>query len=465
MASGFWKSGVGKLAAAYAQGLTDPLSVVTELEARIARLNPEINAYVAIAPDLHTQAEESRDRLARGAPRSPLEGIPIAVKDNLSVAGMPAAWGSAVFADEIRMKDELPVERLRKAGAILVGKTNTPEFAVEGYTGNARFGVTGNPWNVKLTPGGSSGGSASAVASGLAQAAVGTDGGGSIRRPAGHTGLFGLKPTIGSVPRAGGLPQILMDFEVVGPLARSVRDLSLLFNVLAGPDRSDPVSRPVRLGGTSARKLRILSVERFGDNPCDANILASFAGMEATLCELGHSVTSGELPLDLEPLNAFWGSFAQVGLAHLVAAVPGMAEKASPKYLAMATEGKTVPAPELFAALQAVRDLRAATSALFGEWDVVMTPSAAAQPWPAGESHPGEIDGREVGPRGHAVYTGWVNAAGHPAITVPARPDPSGLPVGVQFIGDLWTERLLLSLAAEVEAAGDGWRWPSFALT
>jgi len=153
----YWKMGVAELSAAYATGAANPAEVVAEVSARIERLNPGLNAYVALAPDLQAQAQASADRRARGAALSALDGVPIAVKDNLMVAGMPAAWGSHVFGQAPAEADELPIARLRKAGAILVGKTNTPEFAVEGYTDNARFGPTGNPWNPALTPGGSSG--------------------------------------------------------------------------------------------------------------------------------------------------------------------------------------------------------------------------------------------------------------------------------------------------------------------
>ena len=462
--SDVWKLGILDLARAYAAGETDPVAVTRCHLERIARLDPQLNAFALAAPDAERSAMESAARIKAGAQRSPLEGVPLAVKDNLVVAGMPAAWGSAVFAGETRAEDELPIRRLREAGAVFLGKTNTPEFAVEGYTASETFGVTGNPWNPDLTPGGSSGGSVAAVAAGLAAAAVGTDGGGSIRRPAGHTGLFGLKPTIGSVPRSGGLPQVLLDFEVVGGLARSAADLRTLHDILSGPDLSDPVSRFAPRRAAPDRRLRILHVEMIGDNPCDPRITASIRAAAGRLERLGHDVERGELPFDLDDLNAFWPRFGAIGLAHMRHTVPGMAKKAAGKYLAMAQEAETVSARELFAALEAVRDLRAAASRFFGSWDVIMTPSAAAQPWPAGQPFPPLIDGKQVGPRGHAVYTGWVNASGHPAVNVPSAFDDEGMPIGFQMIGDLFMENMLLDLAAEFEASGPGWRWPSFAL-
>ncbi|WP_112324285.1 amidase [Oceanibium sediminis] len=464
MGAGYWKLGAADLSAAYRDGRADPILVIDELERRIAALNPRINAYVALAGDLGAQAEASQRRWRAGQPLSPLDGVPVAVKDNLNVAGLPTTWGGHTF-DDIPDTDELPVARLRAAGAILVGKTNTPEFAVEGYTANARYGVTRNPWDLALTPGGSSGGSVAAVSAGLATLAIGTDGGGSTRRPAGHTGLFGLKPTIGQIPRGGGLPQILMDFEVIGTFVRDPGDLHLLHDILAGPDRGDPMSRRVWPTGDDPQSLRVLSVPLLDDNPCDPEILSSTRALARQLSDLGHHVVEGALPLDLEAVNAFWGGFAQVGLAHIRATVPRMRSQSSQQYLDMADGGDALQARELFAAIEAVQRLRADTSRLFKHWDVILMPTAAAQPWPAEQSHPEVIDGKPVGPRGHAIYTGWVNASGHPGLAVPAGVDRAGLPIGCQLIGDLGSDASLMRLAAALAAEGEGWQWPALADT
>ncbi len=454
-----WTLGVADLALAFREGSLDPTVVVQALRARIARVDPVLNAYVALAPDLEDQARHSAERLRNGAARSALEGVPIAVKDNLRVAGMPATWGSAGFAGSDCEEDEVPIARLRAAGAILVGKTNTPEFAVEGYTSNAMFGTTRNPFDPSLTPGGSSGGTVAAVASGMAAAGIGTDGGGSIRRPAGHCGLFGLKPGIGTVARGNGLPQLLMDFEVVGAMARSARDLRMVHEVLAGPVRQDPASRREMRQRAHQGPLNILFIERFGDNPCDPRILAAARAFADRMGAMGHQIVCGDMPLDLRPLDAFWPKFAQIGLASLFERRPEISAKAGARYLEMAREGASIAASELFAALQDVQRLRAETSMLFEQWDVLMTPSAAAQPWPAEMSHPDVIDGQTVGGRGHAIYTGWVNAVGHPAIAVPADADAKGLPIGVQLVGDLGQETQLLDLAESVTAAPQPFRF------
>ncbi|HSF95669.1 MAG TPA: amidase, partial [Thermohalobaculum sp.] len=301
-----WELDATGLAEAFRRGESDPAEALGEFRARIERIDPALNAFVTLNEAAETEAAASAERIRRGC-RRPLDGVPLAIKDSLAVAGMPAAWGSRVFAGAPYTADELPVRRLRDAGAVILGKTNTPEFAVEGYTGNDLFGVTGNPWNPALTPGGSSGGTVAAVAAGLASAGIGTDGGGSIRRPAAYTGLFGLKPTIGRCARAGGLPQVLLDFEVVGPLTRSARDLRLIYHCLAGPDPADPRSRAVPNGATAPHGLRILYVETFGDAPLDPGIRASVADAARRLGEMGHRIEAGALPFDLGPLNENWG--------------------------------------------------------------------------------------------------------------------------------------------------------------
>lgn len=468
MTQDIWQLDIHALAAAYADGSLSPITVLQACCERIARLDPQINSFVALAPAdaLAEAAADSAARLARGQPRSPLEGIPLAVKDNLAVAGMPLAWGSHVFGQTPCEADELPIARLRAAGAIFVGKTNTPEFAVEGYTANARFGATGNPWNPALTPGGSSGGSVAAVAAGLVPAAIGTDGGGSIRRPAAYTGLVGLKPGTGRVARDGGLPQVLLDFEVVGPLCRSIRDARLLLATMAGPHPADPASAflPPLDMPASHEPLRILAVARFGTAPCDPLILDSFAQAVRQIETLGHRVETGPLPFDLAALNAFWSNIAAVGLDRLRRDVPRMATHASPQYLAMADAGAALSATDFWGGLDAVAALRAAAGRSLAQYDVIMMPACAAMPWPASRPFPPEIAGQTVGPRGHAIYTGWVNACGLPGLTLPGAPAPDGMPIGFQLVAGHGRESLLLDLGAAYEAR-QPWagRWPTLA--
>ena len=460
-----WRLDAIALVEAYRARLLTPTDMIDSAQKRIDRIDPALNAFCCLSPAARAEAAASTQRWQTGTPIGPLDGVPVAVKDNIAVAGMPATFGSKLFAGPDCKKDELPIARLRAAGAIILGKTTTPEFAVEGYTASDLFGVTRNPWDPALTPGGSSGGSVAAVAAGLVPIALGTDGGGSTRRPAAYTGLVGLKPGIGHIPRDGGLPQVLLDFEVIGSFARSVRDAVLLDTVMAGPDRRDPASRNFVKIDPVDRPLRILFVETIGENPCDPDILNAVATSAKTFRSMGHTVTRADLPADLSGLTEVWSAIAEIGLARLGATHPGFATTANPKYVAMAERGAERTAADLLGILEIVQTLRRDVALAFTDIDLIMMPACAAMPWAADTSFPDRIDGKSVGPRGHAVYTGWVNAAGHPAIALPAMVGPGRLPIGFQLIGDRGSEAVLLSVAKQYEAQSP-WqdRWPDIAI-
>ena len=463
MADDLWRLDARALGRLLRRREVSPVDLFEMARGRIERIDPRLNAFVALSRTARAEAEVSEARHRAGGPLGPLDGVPVSIKDNLLAAGMPATWGSRLFKDFVPGTDEAPVANLRAAGAILVGKTNVPEFTLEGYTANALFGATGNPWNPDLTPGGSSGGAVASVAAGLVPAAIGTDGGGSIRRPAGYTGLVGLKPSLGRVRRRGGFPPLLLDMEVAGGLTRSVRDAKVVFAAMAGLGRASPGNTVV--AGAPPPKHRVLYVERFGAAPLDPLIAAACRDAAGALSDLGHDVREGRLPFDLEPIDRVWAEIGQIGLAALFGRHPEARAKASEKYVAMADLGAALPATRPSGILDALRAFRAAAAAAFEAVDVVMTPASAAMPWPVSEPYPATIDGEAVGPRGHAVYTGWVNAAGHPAIGLPARPAPDGTPIGFQLVGRFGADAGLLDLAAAFEAARP-WagRWPTIAL-
>jgi aspartyl-tRNA(Asn)/glutamyl-tRNA(Gln) amidotransferase subunit A len=456
-----WTLSAVALGAAYARGEIDPVAVLEAIEARIGTLNPALNAIVTRDPGCRAAARESAARLRSGQARGPLEGIPFTVKDNILVAGLPCTWGSRLFEDYVPAEDEAPVARLRAAGAIHIGKTNVPEFTLEGYTMNPLFGTTHNPWNLALTPGGSSGGVVAAVAAGLGPFALGTDGGGSIRRPASHAGLVGLKPSIGRIARGPSLPQILLDFEVIGPVARTVADAALVYRAIAGPDPRD--RRSLYGGDTRAPHipLRILYVPRIDDAPVDQEVITSVDAAAHALAAGGARLERGELPFDTSAIVEFWPLLGQVGVAAVLAQHPGKEHLVGERMRAMADEGRKLPATRYLAGLEAVDAFRRSVTDAFEGFDLIMTPSAAALPWPADEPYPARIDGRTVGPRGHAVYTGWVNACGHPAISLPCAPSSSGLPIGFQLVGRFGAEEQLLEVARCFEEANP-WsaRWP-----
>lgn len=461
-----WHLSAVQLCDAYARGDTDPEAHLEMLLRRIEALDPALNSIIALNPGAGGAAAESKARLRQGRMRGPLEGIPVLVKDNIPVAGLPCVWGSRVFRDRVPALDELAVERLRAAGAIILGKTNVPEFTLEGFTGNPVFGVTRNPYDLALTPGGSSGGSVAAVAAGLAPLAIGTDGGGSIRRPASHTGLVGFKPSIGAIARVNGLPAMLLDAEVVGPIARTVEDATLLFHAMAGPDPRD--RRSLFAGGARiaepASPLRILYVPRFGDAPLDPEISASVDAAAQAFERLDCRVDVGSLPLDLGPLNEFWPILGAVGVAFVMGMQPGKEPLLGERFQALLEQGRAVPAARYLAGIEMFERMRIDAAAAFEKHDLILTPSAAALPWAAEKPFPEFIDGQAVGPRGHAIYTGWINACGIPAINLPCASSSKGLPIGFQLAGKFGADKMLLDVASRYEQANP-WRarWPEFA--
>lgn len=459
-----WELSASELSAAFARRETTPGEHLALLRRRIEALNPKLNAIIAFAPDADTAARASTERYAAGRALSPLDGLPVLVKDNILVKGVPCVWGSRVFRDYVPEEDELPVARLRDGGAVILGKTNVPELTFEGITWNPVFGATRNPYDLELTPGGSSGGSVAAVAAGLVPLALGTDGGGSIRRPASHTGLVGLKPSIGSVPRVNSLPMMLLDLEVIGPIARTVEDAAMLFNAVAGPDERDRRSL-FKINKPRKDPLRILYVQRFGDAPLDPEIARSVDAAARTLEELGCRVEAGPLPFDLAPLNEFWPQFGAVGVAHVMAMHPGKEKLLGPRFQAMLEDGRKVPASRYLAGVEIFERMRVESARVFEACDLVLTPSAAALPWPAATPYPETIDGKKAGPRGHAVYTGWVNACGIPAINLPCVRSKRGMPIGFQLAAAFGAEELLLEVGMRYQAA-DPWRdrWPAIAL-
>lgn len=465
---GLWRLGATEMGRRFRERSLTPTDVAKACLAQLEAVNPSINAVIARRDTAFlAEAAAATERHARGEPLSPIDGIPMSVKDSLFTSSLPTTWGTRGLQHYQSRHDEMAAGRVRAAGAPLIGKTNVPEFALEGYTDNPLFGATRNPWDLRLTPGGSSGGAVASVACGVTPFAIGQDGGGSIRRPASHAGLVGLKPSLSAVPREHVFPSLLLDFEVIGPLARTVADTRLLFNVMRGPSPSDRLSMAAAHAASQPRRkspLRILYVERFGSAPLDPQIAQSVGGAVAGLGQLGHRIESGALPLDLDFFVEAWPQVGQIGLARMFEAQPGWEAQASQKYRDMAEQGRRLPAARLWQIVERVAQLRRDAAHLFATIDAIVLPSAAALPWPAELAFPPKIDGQDVGPRGHAVYTGWVNAAGLPGLALPCSPSSEGLPIGMQVIGPYGADDMLLDLGADFEAA-QPWahRWPDVA--
>lgn len=461
-----WRLGVAETVAGYRSGSFTPDDMLDSILGRIEAVNPILNAIVTSnVEEARRVASQSRQRWKEGAPRSGLDGIFITVKDNIPVRGLACTWGSLTHADYVPEHDESPIAHLRGGGVGILGKTNVPEFTLQGYTDNLVFGATGNPWNPALTPGGSSGGAVAAVASGMGVAAMATDGGGSIRRPSAHTGLYGLKPSPGFVSRANGLPLLLGDFETMGVIARSPRDLRAVLQLAAHRHPADRSSFAFSDGERSAashgkRHQRILYVSRFGNFPVDPEIDDKVAGAARLLEAMGHQVQSGEVPFDIDRLNAIWNLIGPAGLSWLVETRSLDTGLISPSLLPLVEAGRKASAGDYIQLLADVQEFRNELRLLFERYDLILTPSVAAMPWKKTETHPTTIDGVEAGPRGHAVFTPFANAGGLPAINLPTAPSASGLPIGCQLVGPFRSDLSLLSLAEAYETAFGPYRWP-----
>jgi aspartyl-tRNA(Asn)/glutamyl-tRNA(Gln) amidotransferase subunit A len=475
-----WKLPVTELATLMARKALSPVELLEMYLERCARLNGALNAIVAFDHDgARAQAKASEQRMRTGTRLGALDGIPVTVKDNLFVRGLPATWGSRLFRDHRPEQDDLVVARLRAAGALIVGKTNTPELALASHTDNLVFGKTRNPWNLALTPGGSSGGAVAAVAAGLAPLAIGTDAGGSIRRPAGYTGIVGLRPSSGRIARCYGFPALAHDFQVIGPAARTVDELYALVRCVAGADARDRASLafsgevlPEALDAQPLPRLRIRHVAGIGAHPIDAPIRAAIARAAQQLEALGHHVSDGPAPFDPDEIDRIRAVLSGAAVARVVSPHEGWREQVGSSVAEWTDNGLKLSAVDHVRALDALHALRVRIAGEFDTVDVLLTATSTAMPWPVEQPFPPQIDGRAAGSRASGLFSGFVNAAGLPAISVPVTPGaaglpdglPEGLPIGMQLIGAFGADLQLLQLAHEYERAHP-WagRWPASA--
>lgn len=449
-----WSLSATELSVAYANGLS-PREAVESTLAHIRDVNPELNAIVTLDEAAAMRsADDSTGRWSKGCPAGPLDGVPVTIKDNILVAGLRATWGSRLYGEFVPDEDEAPVRRLRQAGAVILGKTNVPEFTLHGFTDNLVFGTTGNPWNPKLTPGGSSGGAVACVASGMGAVALGTDGGGSIRRPAAHTGLVGFKPSRDMVPRGNGFPAILHNLEVIGPMARGVDDIIRTMDVIVGPAWTQSKSK------SDIKRPRIAYAPSFNDAPVDPLIRSVVDETIERARSFGLDIETVS-PFHLaDPLAAVWPIISQTGVAWLMERHRDWELKVSPAIAEMAAAGQKLTARDYLNALDTIAAMDQAFERFFDRYDFLVTPTAAAMPWPARDSHPAIIGGQSVGPRGHAVFTPFANAIGLPAISLPCQVGDDAMPVGIQIVAAKDRDWALLAFAREYEDRLFVHRWP-----
>jgi aspartyl-tRNA(Asn)/glutamyl-tRNA(Gln) amidotransferase subunit A len=430
-----------------------PVELMEAVLARIAETQPTLNAFTALRErePLLADARAAEARLARGEAR-PLEGVPLGVKDLEAVAGLPHVHGSRLYRDRIADHTEVHVQRLEAAGAIVVGKTNTPEFGYTAITRNLVYGVTRSPWNSERTPGGSSGGSAAALAGCVCPLVTASDGGGSIRIPASFTGCFGLKPSFGRVPR-GPLPHWdYQDTAVYGPLTKTVADAALFLDLTAGPSPWDPASLPPPGLSYEATLEEPLPALRIGFSPdlgyaaVQSDVAAIVEDAARAFEKLGHrlgSVAGGPPPLGRE-----WGLLGAFELAaELCEHLPEREPDFGRGFLKGVKTGWQMT-PEIW---RAIGDQRVALNRwcveTFERFDLLLTPTVPYDPPPARGPFPEEIEGRPQPLAGVASFTIPFNLSWHPAATVRAGLSRAGLPVGLQIVAPRHRDDLALRAA------------------
>lgn len=446
-----------------------PVELAEAHLAKIDRLNPKLNAFVHVDRDrVRSEARKAEAALIRGAPVGPLHGVPISIKSCIEVAGLRCEAGSRLRAGFVGKQDAALVARLRAAGAIVLGVTNTPELLMAWETDNLLYGRTNSPWDLGRTPGGSSGGEAAAIAAGMSAGGVGSDGGGSIRVPAHFSGICGLKPTPGRIPSTGHFPPSGGPFAligVVGPMARTVADVSLLFEVMQGPDEGDTCAAPVPVRWPSQneiRKLRIGYFEDDGRTPVTPGTRSAVRTAAEGLRSAGFQVEAFR-PAGLEESRELWKKFfVKVGGMLIAPMFKGREQDESPilrQFLEWSAAEPELTGESLLDAWIHRDALRAALLEEMKEYPVLLCPAAAIPAFRHGE-RAWQIEGKTISYLDAWSYTEWFNLLGNPAAVVPVNHSPEGLPMGVQIVGRPWEEEQVLAVAAAVENESKAWRVP-----
>ncbi|RLV50874.1 amidase [Nocardioides mangrovicus] len=425
--------------------------------ARIAEVNPRVNAIVSLDADRAREAARAADR--RRSARGPLFGLPFAVKDTHDAEGWPTTCGSPILRDNVATGSDLLVERIIAAGAVVIGKTNVPEFAAGSHTFNPIFGTTLNPWDLGRSAGGSSGGAAAALASGMVALADGSDMGGSLRNPASFNGVVGLRPSLGRVPTWPS-DNYWETVSVAGPLARTVDDLALLLSVIAGPDPRVPTALgepgstfAPAVAGSLAEVRVALSVDLGGLLDVDVEVARVVEEAAGPLGAAGASVRSAYPDLSradgvFRTLRAW---LFHHGLGPLLA---DHADRMKPSLVANIRAGESLTGEDVARGYAGRSALSDTMRTFFADYDVLALPVSQVAPFPADQEFPTSINGRAM-----EDYLAWMRSAyvitttGCPAISVPAGFTRDGLPVGLQLVGPHGSERRLLEIAAGFESA------------
>ena len=453
----FWRSAL-ELAAAIRARQVSPVEIAEAVLARIEAVNPRLNAFCLITADMALRdAREAEIAVVKGEPIGPLHGVPVSLKDVIHTRGVRTTGGSRLFAEAVPEEDAIAVGRLRAAGAVILGKTNTSEFGHKAVTDNPLFGVTRNPWNLELTPGGSSGGAAAAVASGLGPLALGTDGGGSVRIPAAFCGVYGLKPSWGRIPQHPSFPG-WEHLGVTGPLTRTVRDAALVLDAIAGGDDRDRHSLP-REDGTyvqscdeDVKGLHVAWTPDLGYATVDPAVQALCENAAAEFEALGCHVEVVS-PGWEDSEEIFRTIVAAQFYAHWSDQLPAHEAQLDPSLVKFIRRGGAVSTRDYVLAMDRARAYWHEAQTFLQRFDLLLTPTVAVTPFAAGQPAPREIDGQPISVLGWMPFTFPFNLTGQPAASVPAGFTEGGLPVGLQIIGRRNADRTVLAASAAYETA------------
>ncbi len=458
------------LAALIRERKISPTEVVNLFLQRVEKYNSGLNAFCTVAADQAlAAARETEKVLMQGGDLPPLLGVPIAVKDLTPTQGIRTTYGSRIFANHVPNEDGVGIRRLKQAGAIVLGKTNTAEFGYTGITDNPLFGRTNNPWNSGRSAGGSSGGSAAAVAAGLAPLAEGTDGGGSIRIPASFCGVYGFKPTFGRIPldqmptRFGTSP-----FWHEGFISRNVEDAALALSLAQGPDSRDPYSVPVSKGSYFPLERVEPSTIRVAYSPdldyfnIDPEVRSAVEKALAVLQGLGCRIEEVSLGLDYDTVTRPFVTMWSVSIAAYYGEyLSQYQEQMSKGLVATIRLGQRPSAVEYMLTEKARSKVYDKLENLFNRFELLLTPTTAVAAFPHGPG-PKEINGQAADPHSGWMLTSLFNLTGHPAASINCGFSQEGMPIGLQIAGPRFREELVLQLSKLYQEAVPA-RWPTLA--
>ena len=460
-------SSAGEISRKIKSGAVSAKKIIYMTFERIERINPEINAFVSLRYDEAVEEAELIDEMIRkGEDPGPFCGVPVGVKDLEDVKGMVTTYGSVPFRNNLAKTDSIQVERLKRAGAIVVGKTNTPEFGYTGFTKNRLFGVTRNPWNMEKTPGGSSGGSGAAVCAGMVPIGTGSDAGGSIRIPACYCGCFGFKPTYGRIPIGPMNQPFMMRIWTPGPITRTVEDAAIYMDCVSGFHREDPDSLLIpEVNYQEAIKrppseLRVAYSEDLGYARVQGEIREVVHQALKRFEDAGYRIDiwDGHLP----DLGDDWLTIASCEIYSQIHSILDEWRTEIGKSLLESLERvRAMRFDELIKINKRRDELRRKVFEIFSKYDILLTPAMPTEPFNAKGPPPSEVDGHPIPLLGAVAFTYPFNLTGNPCAVVRAGLTPSGLPAGIQIVGPVLRDDMVFQLAKlfeEINPWND--RWP-----